>query len=58
MASNFGMDIHIDRADLVRITAALEFGADHADHSLAWELLKLRDRVQDEWNTEMRRRRA
>lgn len=55
--ANTGMDIRVSRDDVVMISVALTFAADHASKpSEAWELLKLKDRIQGEWNTEMRAR--
>lgn len=52
-----GMKIYVERKDILQIVSALAFAADHAEnHSTAYDLLKLRDRIETEWNNEMRRR--
>lgn len=53
---NMGIDAHLERQDVVHIVASLTFAADSARPSHSYELMKLRDRIQNEWNDEMNRR--
>jgi hypothetical protein len=51
------LTLKLEREEIVKIAAALQFAANSAPkRSTSWELLKLRDRLMNEWNNEMIRR--
>lgn len=53
------LTLKLEREEIVNIAAALQFAADNTPKpSTSWELLKLRDRLINEWNNEMTRRRT